>query len=383
MEAEGRRKGLKIAVLLVVLVIVAIILLTPSVQNAIANFLLSPFQQSTPKYVTYRLERTLSVDANGGEVDSFTLDIPVPQGLGGNGYNLQTMSSITTSPQADQILRFGKEWLEWEHGGLTGSQTYTVKATYEFRVDTHIWELDAAASGTLDDIPISLRVTYNHNEWLSDEGWKIDLTDQTIAQKSEEIVGQEENVFLILSQIYHWVVDNVRYSSVNIQGEPKTSRDTLASLEGDCDDQALLFCSLARAAGVPAWPQLGALYDKSKDTWFGHGWVQAYVPLKEGGSETVVIDTVNRDFLLWMPNRIAEYTDDGNGEHLSDYYYSFNYYYDANTYPTGSGPLYEETYRSLAHEESADSVNIGSIFQDLKPQPLEIMPCQMVMARAL
>ena len=41
-----------------------------------------------------------------------------------------------------------------------------------------------------------------------------------------------------------------------------------------------------------------------------------------------MIDTVNRDFMRWMPNRIVEYTDDGNGEHLSDFYYSFNYYYD-------------------------------------------------------
>ena len=47
---------------------------------------------------------------------------------------------------------------------------------------------------------------------------------------------------------------------------------------GDCDDQAMLFCSLARASGVPAWLQLGALYDKGQDEWFGHGWVQAYVP---------------------------------------------------------------------------------------------------------
>jgi hypothetical protein len=140
----------------------------------------------------------------------------------------------------------------------------------------------------------------------------------------------------------------------------------MESMIGDCDDQAMLFCSLARASGVPAWIQLGALYDKGQDDWFGHGWVQAYVPLKEGGSETVAIDTVNRDFMRWMPNRIVEYTDDGNGEHLSDFYYSFNYYYDEGSYPPGQGPSYEEGFISLEHSESLESVTVGSLFDNVR-----------------
>ena len=357
MSQEGGRNGLKIAVVFLVLVIVVILLMTPSVQNTVAEFLFSPFQEKVPKYAVYRVERNLRVDANGGTVYNFTLDVPVPQYLGGNGYSLQDVSSITVVPEAQELLRYGVQWQVWEHGPLSGAQTYTVSTTYEVRVDTHIWDLDEASSGDVGDVPASLRDSYLHDEW------KMIVSDSHIQQKAQMIVGDEENVYLILERIYEWVVGNVDYPSADLAGDPSSSLETLSSLVGDCDDQAILFCSLARAAGVPAWLQLGALYNSHQDSWNGHGWVQAYVPLNGGGGEVVTIDTVNRDFMLWMPNRLAEYTDDGNGQHLRDYYYSFTYTYDTNSYPSTEGPEYSEAYVSLTHEESDEKVQVGTIFQ--------------------
>ncbi|MDD1746692.1 MAG: transglutaminase domain-containing protein [Methanomassiliicoccales archaeon] len=351
----------KIAVVLIVVLLVVVILITPSVQNVIAQFLLSPFQERVPKNATYTLERTLSVDANGGTISSFTLDLPLPRHVQGDDYSLQSVISVTDSPHGEQVIRYGYEWKVWDHGPLTGAQTYVVHITYQIRVDTYIWEIDGQSAGTTDDVPIGVKNSYLHNEWASGDSWMIDTTAPAIQQKAQEIVGGETNVYTILQRIYQWTTENVGYSSSGLTGEPKTSLETLESLMGDCDDQALLFCSLARASGVPAWLQLGALYDRSHDSWFGHGWVQAYVPLQDGGYENVVIDTVNRDFLRWMPNRIVEYTDDGNGDHLSDFYYSFNYYYDDGTYLPGQGPLYEEEYISIDHSESAETVVVGSI----------------------
>jgi hypothetical protein len=273
--------------------------------------------------------------------------------------------SVTDSPHGDQVIRYGYEWKEWDHGQLIGSQTYTVHITYQIRVDTHIWEINEQSAGTTSDVPIDVKNSYLHNEWATDDGWMIETTAPAIEQKAQEIAGGETNVYTILQRIYQWITANVEYSSSDLTGEPKTSKETLESLMGDCDDQSLLFCSLARACGVPAWLQLGALYDKNHDTWSGHGWVQAYVPLREGGYEAVVIDTVNRDFMRWMPNRIVEYTDDGNGVHLSDFYYSFNYYFDEGTYPPGQGPLYEEEYFSIEHTESSETVEVGSILGSL------------------
>lgn len=365
MERDGRGNGLKIAVILVVILIVVIILIAPSVQNALVQFFLSPFQEKTPKYVTYKMERVLSVDANGGKVESFALDMPLPRHSQGDDYSLQQVLSVTTSPRGEQVLKYGNEWMQWEHGSIVGAQTYVVYVTYEIRVDAYKWQIDEQSAGTIDDVPVSIGDSYLHSEWHTDEGWMIDTTSPALVQKAQEIVGGETNAYLVLERIYQWTIENVDYASFDGSGIPKTSEQTLGSLVGDCDDQAMLFCSLARASGVPAWLQLGALYDTAQDDWFGHGWVQAYVPLKDGSSEVVVIDTVNHDFMLWMPNRIVEYTDDGDGDHLSDFYYSFNYYYDESTYLPGEGPTYEESYVSLEHSESSEKVNVGSLFDGL------------------
>ncbi len=368
---EGRRGWIKIAILLLVLLIALLIILVPALQNTVVQFLLSPFQERAPVYASYRFEKTIKVNANGGTVTSFTLDLPVPYDLIGPGYSLQDVEPMDAMPEGQDASRYGLEWLEWEHGPISGTQSYQVRITYQMRVDTHIWSVDQDGSGTIDDVPPSLKSAYLHNEWLSDDGWMIDISNGQIQQKAQDIVGQEKNVYAILDHIYEWIVRNIDYPTSNLQGLPKTSIQTLNSMVGDCDDQSMLFCSLARAAGVPAWPQMGVLYDENNDEWYGHGWVQAFIPLKEGGYLEVVIDTVNRDFLVWMPDRMAEYTDDGNGEHLSDYYYSFTYYYDELTYPLGGGPSYEESYRSLNHEESGETVNVGSILDTVAPQPLE------------
>lgn len=374
MLKEGRGNGLKIAIVFLVLVLVVIILLVPAVQNVIANFLLSPFQEKAPKYAIYSVERTMTVDANGGSITSLTLDAPLPMDVEGTGYSLQSVESMSASPMGVQSLRHGDDWMVWSHGALLGTQVYQVHETFEFRVDTHKWEITEQSSGSVADVPPALRNVYLHSEWLSDDGWMVDINHQNIQQKAQEIVGQEQNVYVILDRIYDWMVKNVQYPSSNQPGLPKTSMQTLSSMVGDCDDQSMLFCSLARASGVPAWIQLGALYDKDKDEWFGHGWVQACVPLKEGGSESVVIDTVNRDFLLWMPNRLAEYTDDGNGDHLSDYYYYFNCYYDEQSYPPGQGPENSKAYRSLAHQESGETIDVGSLLETMPPFS-EAMAC--------
>jgi hypothetical protein len=104
------------------------------------------------------------------------------------------------------------------------------------------------------------------------------------------------------------------------------------------------------------------MYDVTEHEWVGHGWVQTYVPLKAGGGEKVTIDTVNRDFMVWKPNRFADFTDDGNGDHLYDYYYSFNCAYEPSSYSVGEGPEYDEEYDSHYYLESAEKIKLdGSI----------------------
>jgi len=352
-----RRQAAKILAVLAVIVIVIVLLMTPAVQSLIAETLFSPFQEKVPESAVFKLTRDLQVSANGGTITNFTLDTPGLRSSSPGGTVLQQVLNTSELPSASSgASRYGVPWLVWQHGNMDGYQVYDVQMSYEVRVNAHVWNVDAGSSANVSDIPYPLKGTYLHDEW------KIVVNNPAIESRSAALVGEEKDVYTILYSIYHWVVDNVRYPANPRLGDPASSVDTLTSKVGDCDDQSILFCALARAAGIPAWLQLGALYDPADGSWNGHGWIQTYVPLVAGGGQYVTIDTVNHDFLVYKPNRIVEYTDDGNEAHLHDYYYSFSYSYVTESYSPGQGPEYQEIFTSVSYQPSANKVSIGSIF---------------------
>lgn len=348
-----RRSAVKAVAVVAVVIVVALLLLTPAVQNFIGDLVSSPFQARYPESVTYSLERTLTVDANGGSIYNYTLDICEPMSIAQSGYVLQTVSAATYSPAATtEEQRYGTQtWVVWDGGTLNGHRSREYTATYTVTTYAHIWNIDEASSLTTADVPESYKTQYLHDEWL------MDMTSSSIVATSESIVGDETNVYLILKGIYDWMLDNIEYETDATGGDPKSALQTLSSTKGDCDDQSILFCSLARAAGVPAWLQLGALYVNGEDSWGGHAWLQAYVPLASGGGENVVIDVVNQDFLVFRPNRFVDFTDDGVGSHLLDYY--FTSYISSSSM---SDPIASEQYVSLSYEESDRTISRGSVY---------------------
>jgi len=357
-SSAPRRRAVAALVAIFAILLVLALLLVPLVQSALFDLILSPFQKKVPAYATFEVERQIIVSANGGSIIEFTLDIPAMPDLDSTDQKMQTVLNVSYYPDPTSLTpRYGVDWAVWQHGALSDEQSYLVRIVYEMRVDAVVWDLDRSSSGNLTDLPESLKSRY-----LLDE-WKIIVSDPSIQNAAGDIVGAEMNVYSILSAINSWITGHIKYPSQNGIAEPQTSVQTLQSGIGDCDDQAILFCALARASGVPAWLQLGAMYDASIHRWIGHGWVQTYVPQREGGGEEVVIDTANRDFMVWRPNRFAEYTDDGIGEHLHDYYYSFNCAYEPSSYLGGEGPEFDEEYDSITYVESQERITIGGLFQ--------------------
>jgi hypothetical protein len=353
---RSKTAGALVAIIAIVLVLV--LLITPMVQSAFFDLIFSPFQRNVPASVTFEVQRDIVVSANGGSIVNFTLDVPVIPDVEASGHQMQSVLNVSYSPEPTSLShRYGTDWAVWKHGELSGEQSYRARMVYEMRVEAVVWDLDSSLSANLTHLPGSLT-----DQYLLDE-WKIIVSDPNIQSMADDIIKGETNVYSILFAINAWMVEQIKYPNENRLADPSSSVETLETKVGDCDDQAILFCALARASGVPAWLQLGAMYDTTEHEWVGHGWVQTYVPLKEGGGEKVIIDTVNRDFMIWKPNRFAEYTDDGNGEHLYDYYYSFNCAYDPSTYLSGEGPEFEEQYDSLTYTESKEKIRIDGFFQ--------------------
>ncbi len=352
------RKAAAALVAIVAILVVLILLITPIMQSAFFDLILSPFQKKVPASVTFEVERDFIVSANGGSIINFTLDVPTIPDIESSGKQLQRVLNVTNHPEPTSLSpRYGIDWAVWQHGSLSGEDSYRVSTTYQIKTEAVIWDLDSSLSGNLSDLPVNLTSRYLHDEW------KIIVSDPRIQQNASNIVKGETNVYSILSSINSWMIEHISYPSETQLADPSTSVQTLERMVGDCDDQAILFCALARAAGVPAWLQLGALYSTTEHEWAGHGWVQTYVPLKAGSGEKVTIDTVNQDFMIWRPNRFVEYTDDGNGEHLYDYYSLFSCAYEPSSYIAGEGPGFAGEYDSITYTESQQQIKLDGFFQ--------------------
>jgi hypothetical protein len=90
--------------------------------------------------------------------------------------------------------------------------------------------------------------------------------------------------------------------------------------------------SFCRAVGVPAWLEIGYLYDPIENSWGGHGWFNVVIPLKNGGTVVAPIDPVNHEFLFRDPYRITDWIDTGgmianeDGELVFNLDYYYNYF---------------------------------------------------------
>jgi hypothetical protein len=352
-----RNKGaLKAAVVLVLVIIIAVILIMPSTQDFLRRSLIMPFQESTPEWSDITFQRTFTVGAGGGSLINFTVAAIQPQTISQEGVDLQMVESFSTNPAYTTTVQHGSAiGLNWDGSQLTGQNSYTIRLNYEVKETARSWNLSPSSSGTIAQIPSSLKANY-----LGDE-WKILASDPSIVALSKQINGNQQNVYTILKSTYDWVTANIAYPGSPVPGEPKTSVETLQTRVGDCDDQSNLFLGLIRAAGVPGWLQLGALYDRTSNQMEGHAWVQTFIPYANGGGVDVNIDLVNKDFLEWKPWLFCDYTDNGNANDLRNYYYTFYSVYNPNSYPTGGGPTFTDSFAVLAYSESPNMVAANQI----------------------
>jgi len=212
--------------------------------------------------------------------------------------------------------------MEW-NGTISEKERHYIEIEYKVSVNTLRPDLTPENSGTLEDIPEGYE-TYLDDEWL------IEPSLPVINELAARMVnGTDGNVILILQNIFNYIMEGYQYEKSSI---PKSCPKTIEQGYGDCDDFSILFSSIARAAGIPTWLELGkipAFVDSQNDNcnledWGGHAWVNAIVPLKDGTITTVNIDIAN-SYFMWIPAyRVSDWVDDGNGDNLYSYYYLFS-----------------------------------------------------------
>lgn len=77
----------------------------------------------------------------------------------------------------------------------------------------------------------------------------IQVNDRKIRSKSNQIVKGAKDEWDRVKKLVSWIDKNVKdFPSATIP----SAVDVLETLEGDCNEHAVLFCALSRAAGIPA-----------------------------------------------------------------------------------------------------------------------------------
>lgn len=349
------------------IIVVASLLFTP-VGHSFLDYV---FESSAkyPEEVQYKMDRDISVTLPN-EGMTYTVTIPKATDYVVDGITLQKIRSQSSADNHLEFSEYGIDWIRWSGSGVG---TFTSTISYDVESYSYVWDIDESDSLTTDYIQQNLNGSLSNmkaylisesgdgSEWIpAVSGWNkgyVIYTGGEIKELADKIVGDETNVYLILKLIYEWIDDNITYKEYS--GIPQTALQLLHSKRGDCDDQSVLFCSLARAAGVPAWLEMGALYNTSKGTFINHVWAQAYIPTAEGGSK-VTIDVVNDNFLTHTSRLFHLATDTGEGDFLNMYYNMYHYTYKIQ----GSKITTSDNYETYEVNDSKEILTISKPFPE-------------------
>lgn len=290
---------------LVVLFIIVILILYTPIGTYLVNFF-----SGTPASATFTVKREVSFTSS----KPINYEFHMPKMVSGIG---QEVRNIEPLDGAKEITVNGTTWYVWKNNEKTSGRA---SVTFTVHAKVMKWRISASDSGDVSKIPAELKAKYLGREW------KIDPYLPEIRNLATNLTKNYTTVYDKLEVIYKYIQQKIRYVKGS-SGEPNDPLTTLRTGVGDCDDQSILFCSLARAVGIPAWLELGAIYIQTEGKWGPHAWVRTYIPYKNGSSVYVNIDTANSMFLTRDALRYTDWVSTGNGDDLRYYYFFFTYSY--------------------------------------------------------
>ncbi len=109
----------------------------------------------------------------------------------------------------------------------------------------------------------------------------IDSDNKEIITLASNLVGGEDDLYIITSKLAAWVEDNIRYN-LNTLTEDVSQKASWVLLNrfGVCDELTTLFIAMVRSLGIPARFISGVAYTDWNDlnNWGPHAWAEVYFP---------------------------------------------------------------------------------------------------------
>lgn len=316
------------------------------IKNNLEESLMPKSYRPFPLTAEFKVQRIVTIQNRGGNVN-YAFNVPYPSNIS-QPQDIQKVVGVTTEPAPTNGEPHPDTNMMWN--GSLPSGNIRIIVNYHMIANTYQWKIDSVDSGNIEDISNSTgglenltKYVYNKNNgntWQQkdkdgkwDGRWKIEPTNPIIKELAYNITQNKTNVLDVVKSIYGFIALSGQFNYSTASGELKSAIQTLNDKSGDCDDQSTLFISLLRALKIPAWLELGALYNEKTGTWVGHGWANAYIPLKDKSAIIASIDVVNKEWLFRDAYRFTDYTDDGSENGLENYYFSTRVNYSGGNAP--------------------------------------------------
>lgn len=215
--------------------------------------------------VRFRVRHTVTVDPDAvpeGETIRCWLPYPKDYRQQKGGYDL------SSSPEEHYVAPNDapQRTVYMEQSARAGEPTvFQIEYSYE----------NASFVTDVDPEAVLNSTTAPKAEYLEAHEPHLTITDE-MRTLAAEIVGDETNPWKKAHAIFHWMDQNIRYTSeMEYSILTSVSEKIMAERHGDCGVQAILFIGLCRAAGVPARWQSG--WVTRPGYWNMHDWAEFYV----------------------------------------------------------------------------------------------------------
>ena len=206
---------------------------------------------------------------------SYMTDIEIHRAVRPNALYIWMPQPVVSASQRNvRLYSRNLEPLVENHRGTSLFQFVDTVPGANFRISlSYKVEVYAVESSIRTQTPVRLNEASPVNTIYVLPSALVPSDNPGIRAQAAQIIRQERFPHARARMIYEWLI-----STLEIQWQPLTggALEALEEREADSYRAALLFCALARAAGIPALPVAGVLVDRYDNT-FRHYWAEFWL----------------------------------------------------------------------------------------------------------
>lgn len=167
------------------------------------------------------------------------------------------------------------------------------------KADDELFLLIKSKANDISSIPKETVDEKNISQYLPDSVY-LTLNDSEVKELLKQIIGNNKDPLTKVRNISTWIFKNIKQE---YNGKSLSAAEVIREKKGDCTEYAVLFCSLARSADIPAKMVVGVSYAFGNlvghmwnEVWIDGRWIPVDSTLNQVGIDAAHIKFIDTDF---------------------------------------------------------------------------------------